>query len=93
MVKGATLRIDPLAGDSLRVQFGEVWITQFEDPKDYFLRACESLVLTPKARCSPSRTSSLLDLLRNDAPRGRTGSRLARASGGWARGLFGKIFA
>ena len=93
IVKGATLRIDPLAGDSLRVRLGEVWITQFEDPKDYFLVAGESLVLNPKGPVlAVAYKLTLLDLLRNDAGRGRTESRPARGSGWWARRLLGKIF-
>lgn len=94
MVKGATLRIDPLAGDSLRVRFGEVWITQFDDPKDYFLRAGDSLILNPKgAVLAVAYKLTLLDLLRNDASSGRTERRPARVSGwrGWR--LFGRIFA
>jgi DUF2917 family protein len=93
VVRGATLRIDPLAGDSLRVRFGEVWVTQFEDPKDYFLRAGDSLVLNPKgAVLAVAYKLTLLDLLRNDARQGRTESRPMRASGWWARALLGKLF-
>ena len=67
IVRGATLRIDPLAGDSLRVRFGEVWVTQFEDPKDYFLRAGDSLVLNSKgAVLAVAYNLTLLDLFRDD---------------------------
>ena len=96
MVRGATLRIDPLAGDSLRVRFGEVWVTQFEDPKDYFLRAGDSLILNPKgAVLAVAYKLTLLDLFRNDASgaSGRTERRPMRASGWSARRLLGKIFA
>jgi hypothetical protein len=92
IVKGATLRIDPLAGDSLRVRCGEVWVTQFEDPKDYFLGAGEWLVLNLKGPVlAVAYKLTLLDLLRNDAGQGRTESRPARASGWWARRLLEKI--
>ena len=94
IVRGATLRIDPLAGDSLRVRFGEVWVTQFEDPKDYFLRAGDSLILNSKgAVLAVAYKLTLLDLFRNDAGPGRTERRGMRASGWSARRLLGKIFA
>lgn len=94
VVKGATLRIDPLAGESLRVRFGEVWITQFDDPKDYLLRGGDSLVLNPKgAVLAVAYKLTLLDLLRNDAGPGWTERRPMRASGWRALSLLGKIFA
>lgn len=94
IARGAMLRIDPLAGDSLRVRFGEVWVTQFEDPKDYFLKAGESLVLNPKgAVLAVAYKLTLLDLFRNDTGQGRTESRPARVSGWRALRLLGKIFA
>jgi Protein of unknown function (DUF2917) len=94
IARGATLRIDPLAGESLRVRFGEVWVTQFEDPNDYFLKAGESLMLNPKGPVlAVAYKLTLLDLLRNDAGRGRTERRPARVSGWWALRLLGKIFA
>jgi hypothetical protein len=93
IVRGATLRIDPIAGDSLRVRFGEVWVTQFDDPKDYFLKAGESLILKHKgAALAVAYKLTLLDLFRNDAP-GRTERRPMRASGWRALRLLGKIFA
>ncbi len=85
IVRGATQRIDPLAGDSLRVRFGEVWVTQFEDPKDYFLKAGESLILNHKG--------TVLDLFRNDAGPDRTERRPMRVSEWRALRLLGKIFA
>lgn len=96
LVKGATLRIDPLAGDSLRVRIGEVWVTQFEDPRDYFLKAGDSLVLNPKgAVLAVAYKLTLLDLLRNEASSAsvRTERSPARVSGWSARRLLGKIFA
>jgi len=94
IVRGATLRIDPLAGDSLRVRFGEVWVTQLNDPRDYFLSAGDSLMLNPKgAALAVAYKLTLLDLLRNDAGSGRTERRPVRISGWWARRLLGKIFA
>ena len=94
IVRGATLRIDPLAGDSLRVRFGEVWVTQFEDPKDYFLRAGDSLILNSKgAVLAVAYKLTLLDLFRNDADPGRTKCRPVRVSGWSASRLLGKIFA
>ena len=93
MVRGATLRIDPLAGDSLRVRFGEVWVTQFDDPKDYLLRSGESLILKRKgAVLAVAYKLTLLDLFRNDAGAGRTERRPMRASGWRALRLLGKIF-
>jgi hypothetical protein len=70
MVKGAMLRIDPLAGDSLRVRSGEVWVTQFEDTRDYILKTGDSLALTGKgATLAIAYRPTLLDLLR-DHPAG-----------------------
>ena len=43
--QGSALKIDARAGSGLRVQLGEVWVTQLGDIKDYFLRAGESMVL------------------------------------------------
>jgi DUF2917 family protein len=63
MVKGAMVKIDPLAGDSLRVRSGEVWVTQFEDPNDYMLKAGDSLVLNGKgAALAIAYKPTLLDL-------------------------------
>ena len=96
MIRGAMLRIDPLAGDSLRVRSGEVWVTQFEDPNDYLLKTGDSLVLNPKgAALAVAYKPTLLDLLRNDTPSdpGRDENRSPRVSGWRARRLLGKIFA
>jgi hypothetical protein len=73
MVKGAMLRIDPLAGDSLRVRSGEVWVTQHADPRDYMLKAGDSLALngTGPALAMAYRPT-LLDLFRDD-PAGARG--------------------
>ena len=70
MVKGAMLKIDPLAGDSLRVRTGEVWVTQFEDPKDYMLKTGDSLRLNGKgATLAVAYKPTLLDLFRKDPAR------------------------
>ena len=67
MVKGAMLKIDPLAGDCLRVRSGEVWVTQYEDPKDYMLKAGDSLVLKGDgATLAVAYQPTLLDLFRDD---------------------------
>jgi hypothetical protein len=67
MVKGAMLRIDPLAGDSLRVRSGAVWVTQYEDSKDYMLKAGDSLTLNGKGRTlALAYQHTLLDLFRKD---------------------------
>ncbi len=72
MVKGAMLRIDPLAGDSLRVRSGEVWVTQFEDSRDYMLKAGDSLVLNDKgATLAVAYRPTLLDLLLDHRAGGR----------------------
>ena len=74
MVKGATLRIDPLAGDSLRVRTGEVWVTQFEDPNDYILKTGDSLTLNGKgAALAIAYKPTLLDLFRKDPARTDSG--------------------
>lgn len=94
IARGETLRIDPLAGDSLRVRLGEVWITQFGDPKDYLLKPGESLMLNREGEVlAVAFKLTLLDLLRNDAAPVRTERRSMRVSGWWARGLLGKIIA
>jgi hypothetical protein len=66
MVKGATLRIDPLAGDSLRVRSGAVWVTQLGDTRDYMLRAGDSLTLSGKGvALATASKPTLLDLFRD----------------------------
>lgn len=82
MVKGAMLRIDPLAGDSLRVRTGEVWVTQFEDPNDYMLKTGDSLALNGKgATLAVAYRPTLLDLFRQD-PAG------TRSAGTRGKGIF-----
>src|SRR5882672_189116 len=67
MVKGAMLRIDPLAGDSLRVRSGGVWVTQHDDSRDYMLKAVDSLALNGKgAALAVAYRPTLLDLFRDD---------------------------
>jgi DUF2917 family protein len=67
MVKGAMLRIDPLAGDSLRVRSGEVWVTQHDDSRDYMLKAGDSLALNGKgATLALAYQPTLLDLFRDE---------------------------
>jgi Protein of unknown function (DUF2917) len=67
MVKGAMLRIDPLAGDSLRVRSGEVWVTQHADSRDYMLRTGDSLALNSKGpTLAVAYRPTLLDLFRKD---------------------------
>jgi DUF2917 family protein len=74
MVKGAMLRIDPLAGDSLRVRSGEVWVTQSEDPNDYMLKTGDSLTLKGKgAMLAIAYKPTLLDLFRKDPLRPESG--------------------
>lgn len=48
LAKGAMLRIDAAEGDRLRVRFGDVWVTQHHDTKDYVLRAGDSMILSGK---------------------------------------------
>ena len=36
--QGGTLRIEDCAGTVVEVAKGEVWLTQEDDPRDYFLR-------------------------------------------------------
>ena len=78
MAKGAMLRIDPLAGDSLRVRSGEVWVTQHADPKDYLLKTGDTLALSDRgATLAVAYEPTLLDLLREEpGPE--------RARGAWA---------
>jgi hypothetical protein len=91
MVKGAMLRIDPLAGDSLRVRSGEIWVTQYEDPRDYMLKAGDSLVLNGKgATLAVAYRPTLLDLLRNHPAGGR--EQTARRAGR-VRALLRKVLA
>lgn len=67
MVKGATLRIDPLAGDSLRVRSGEAWVTQHKDTSDYMLMSGDSLTLNGKGvTLAVAYEPALLDLFRED---------------------------
>jgi hypothetical protein len=67
IAKGAMLKIDPLAGDCLRVRSGEVWVTQFEDTRDYLLKTGDSIVLDGKgAMLAVAYKPTLLDLFRAD---------------------------
>jgi len=67
IASGAMLKIDPLAGDCLRVRWGEVWVTQFEDTRDYMLRTGDSIVLDGKgAMLAVAYKPTLLDLFRAD---------------------------
>lgn len=67
MVKGALLRIDPLAGDSLRVRSGGVWVTQPADSRDYVLKSGDSLALNGKGPAlAVAYQPTLLDLFRKD---------------------------
>jgi len=93
--RGAILKIDPLAGDSLRVRSGEVWVTQHDDIRDYLLKTGDSMILSRKGlalatACRPT----LLDLFRPD-PAGvreqvEREARRARAPriGAWVRNIF-----
>jgi hypothetical protein len=45
LTRGGLLRIEDGRGTRVRVQTGEVWITQAEDPNDVFLRAGEAFQL------------------------------------------------
>jgi hypothetical protein len=61
------LKIDALAGDSLHVRFGNVWVTQHEDPKDYLLKTGDSMTLSGKgATLATAHKPTLLDLYRKD---------------------------
>ncbi len=96
MVKGAMLRIDPLAGDSLRVRSGGVWVTQYEDPRDYMLKAGDSLALNGKGRAlALAYQPTLLDLLRDDPPESREQNerKARRARLRSARALLRKVWA
>jgi hypothetical protein len=45
LTRGGLLRIEDGRGTRVRVETGEVWITQAEDPNDVYLRAGESFLL------------------------------------------------
>jgi DUF2917 family protein len=95
IAKGAMLKIDPLAGDSLRVRFGEVWVTQYNDTKDYMLRAGDSMVLNGEGvALATASKPTLLDLyrkdpagVREDIERGAR-RRQARVIGAWLLRIF-----
>jgi DUF2917 family protein len=96
MVKGAMLRIDPLAGDSLRVRSGEIWVTQSEDPNDYMLKTGDSLTLKGKgAMLAIAYKPTLLDLFRGNPAGGREQiERQAGRARAWSvRALLRKIIA
>ena len=96
MVKGAMLRIDPLAGDGLRVRAGEIWVTQHEDRRDYMLMTGDSLTLNGKgATLAVACRPTLLDLFRED-PAGVREQIERNARHGWLRSMrvrLRKIFA
>jgi hypothetical protein len=95
IAKGAMLKIDPLAGDCLRVRWGEVWVTQHEDTRDYMLKTGDSMVLDGKgAMLAVAYKPSLLDLFRADPAGLREGIELEarRSRVQSVRALIRKIF-
>jgi hypothetical protein len=86
--RGALLKIEAAPGDRLRVQLGDVWITQHEDSKDYVLRSGESMILSGKgATLAMAYKRTLLSWYPGD-PRPQ-----ARAHPQWAHALLRKILA
>jgi hypothetical protein len=91
LVKGAMLRIDPLAGDCLRVRLGEVWVTQHADTRDYMLKAGDSLALNDEGPAlAVAYQPTLLDLFRADPARERVEGKATR---GRLRSLLRKVLA
>jgi DUF2917 family protein len=65
--QGAWLKIDAREGDSLHVRFGDVWVTQYKDSKDYLLKTGDSMVLSGKGvTLATAYKPTLLDLYRKD---------------------------
>ena len=76
VAKGAMLRIDAAEGDRLRVRFGDVWVTQHADTKDYMLRAGDSMALSGKgATLAVAYKATVLELHRSQ-PAARARRRL-----------------
>jgi Protein of unknown function (DUF2917) len=60
--QGEILRIDAARGDRLHVRFGDVWVTQHGDSKDYVLGPGQSMTLSGDgATLAMAYKSSLLD--------------------------------
>jgi len=94
--RGAVLKIEALEGDSLHVRFGDVWVTQHKDSKDYLLKAGDSMTLSGKGvTLATAFEPTLLDLYRKDPfavrEQVQRGARRARAQK--MRALFRHIFA
>ena len=67
IAQGATLKIEAREGDRLQVRFGDVWVTQHRDFKDYLLKSGDSMTLNGKgAALATAYQPSLLDLHRKD---------------------------
>lgn len=65
--QGAVLKIEAREGDSLHVRFGDVWVTQHKDSKDYVLKTGDSMTLSGKgATLATAFKPTLLDLYRKD---------------------------
>ncbi|HEY7674371.1 MAG TPA: DUF2917 domain-containing protein [Burkholderiales bacterium] len=94
--KGAMLKIQALEGDRLRVRFGDVWVTQHADSKDYLLKTGDSVTLTGRgATLATAYKPTLLDLYRKDplAARKRVESKARRAPVQEMWSLFRQMFA
>ena len=67
--EGALLKLDPIAGGRLNVRFGEVWVTQHKDRRDYVLKTGDSMVLNGKGTTlAMAFKPTLLDLHREVLP-------------------------
>jgi hypothetical protein len=91
--QGAWLKIDAREGDSLHVRFGDVWVTQHEDSKDYMLKTGDSMILSGKGvTLATAYKPTLLDLYRKDPLAVREqverAARLARVRNMWASFLY-----
>jgi DUF2917 family protein len=94
--QGAMLKLEALEGDSLYVRFGEVWVTQHEDSRDYLLKTGDSLTLSGRgATLATAHKPTLLDLYRNDplAVREQIVREARRAQARAMKAWFRRIFA
>lgn len=65
--QGAMLKIEALKGERLHVRFGEVWVTQHRDSKDYLLKTGDSMTLSGKGlTLATAYKATSLDLYRGD---------------------------
>jgi len=84
-----SIRLQDAAGTRVQTLRGELWITQDGDPKDYFLRCGDELVISDPGLVLIQAFGPAEVVLREPSPLPSTLGRLARAIGGWIAARYG----